>query len=111
MARWQGTTTERGLGNPHQKGRISALTQLRDGDPCFRCQLRGIYHPMNRDSIYWVDGKPRSDLLDYDDYPGRIYGGPQIKRLSYRACNRSAGARLGNKLRPPRKPGRRYTRW
>jgi hypothetical protein len=40
------------------------------------------------------DGRFVSPLLDLDDFPGRAYGGPQIKRLSWRRCNRRAGQRL-----------------
>jgi len=99
MARYRGTTAERGLAGDHQAKRRTALTALRDGDPCARCQLRGIYHPMWRALVTWKDGRPTSRWLDLDDFPGRAIGGPQVKRLSYRSCNRSAGATLGNHMR------------
>ncbi len=108
--RWP--TAERGLGGAHQAARAKALSALADGDPCFRCELRGVYHPMWRAFVYWVDGKPRSAVLDLDDYPGRRFGGPQVKRLSYRACNRSHGAQVGNAIRAAFTPKRgTYTRW
>ena len=88
MPRYTGTTTERGLGCDHQRQRVTALTALRDGDPCARCG-----RPMWRADVYWVNGKPRSRTLDLDDFPGRMYGGPQVKRLSHRSCNRRAGQR------------------
>jgi hypothetical protein len=93
--RWTGTTTQRGLGTSHQQARVRALRTLQDGDPCARCQDRGIYHPMTRDLITWTGGTPTSRHLDLDDFPGRAIGGPQVKRLSYASCNRKAGGRLG----------------
>lgn len=77
MARYAGTTTQRGLGSSHQRARRAALAALRDGDPCARCG-----HPMYR---------AQARMLDLDDFPGRAYGGPQVKLLSHRSCNRRAG--------------------
>jgi hypothetical protein len=72
------TTTQRGLGYDHQRERKRQLAALRDGDICPRC------------------GRPmfRGQYLDLDDFPGRMLGGPQVKLLAHRSCNRSAGARL-----------------
>jgi hypothetical protein len=106
------STTQRGLGGDHQAARKAALAALRDGDPCARCELAGIYHPMTRSLITWVNGVPSSRFLDLDDFPGRAFGGPQVKRLSWRKCNRSAGARLGNSMRRARRPRKTvYNRW
>jgi hypothetical protein len=71
------TTTQRGLGYDHQLDRKRRLAALRDGDPCPRC------------------GGPmfRGQYLDLDDFPGRIFGGPQVKLLAHRYCNRRAGSR------------------
>jgi hypothetical protein len=71
------TTTQRGLGYDHQLDRKRQLAALRDGDPCPRC------------------GGPmfRGQYLDLDDFPGRIFGGPQVKLLAHRYCNRRAGSR------------------
>ena len=94
----QKTTTERGLGWTHQQERKRQLATLRPGTPCPRCHL-----PMHR-----------AQLLDLDDFPGRVFGGPQTKRLAHRRCNRSAGATLGNRLRAARaQPQRAITsrRW
>jgi hypothetical protein len=99
MARQRGTTTQRGLGWSHAQARAAALATLADGDPCARCLLKGIFHPMYRAQVA---------LLDLDDFPGRRYGGPQVKLLSWRSCNRSAGASAGNRMRPRR---RRMRRW
>jgi hypothetical protein len=34
----------------------------------------------------------RGQFLDLDDFPGRMFGGPQTKLLAHRSCNRRAGA-------------------
>ena len=75
--RWRGTTTQRGLGYGHQRTRRERMTALHDGDPCPRC------------------GAPmfRGQFLDLDDFPGRVFGGEQVKLLAHRSCNRRAGAR------------------
>lgn len=77
------TTTQRGLGYSHQAEGKRQRAALTDGTPCPRCG-RGMY---------------RGQQLDLDDFPGRWYGGPQVKLLSHRSCNRRAGAQLGNMLR------------
>jgi len=92
MARWQGTTAQRGLGGGHQSDRQHALAVMPEGALCARCESRGIAHPMTRAVITRrPDGRYVSPLLDLDDFPGRAYGGPQVKRLSWRRCNRRAG--------------------
>jgi len=85
MARYRGTTAQRGLGTAHQadKKRLKALH--RDGDPCWRCG-----QPMYK----WQD-------LDRDHIVDRALGGangPAV--LAHASCNRSAGARLSNQIRP-----------
>jgi hypothetical protein len=110
VARTGLTTTQKGLGYPHQKARVAALKALRDGDPCARCEFRGRYHPMYR---AWAKD------LELDDFPPRVIaralGIEPVKRLSWKFCNRSAGGRLGNKIKAarrgtPPKPSQ-YTRW
>lgn len=113
MAR-QGNTTSVGLGYRHQQARQRALAALRDGDLCARCAARGIEHPMTRALITRrPDGRLVAPLLHLDDFPGRAYGGPQVKRLSYRACNVRAGSALGNQRRWGMHMQMRnaYTRW
>ena len=110
MARYSGTTTQRGLGWQHQKARTAALAALKDGDLCARCEARGIEHQLYRSMVIWKDGKPTSPWLDLDDFPGRRVGGPQVKRLSGRKCNRRSGAHVTNQIRRGRS-ARRYTRW
>jgi hypothetical protein len=85
MARWQGTTTERGLGSPHQRIGRQLFAVWKPGDPCARCG-----QPMWHRWTVTADGR-RVSAIDVDDFPGRIYGGPQVKRLSHRSCNRRAG--------------------
>jgi len=102
------TTTQKGLGYPHQKRKREALAALRDGDPCARCEARGRYHPMYR---AW------SSSLELDDFPPRVIaralGITPVKRLSWSFCNRSAGGRLGNQIKAARRGGQpgQYTRW
>ena len=108
----RGATTLAGLGWPHQQDRQRALAALRDGDLCARCAMRGVEHPMFRAMVTRrPDGRYVSPQLDLDDFPGRRYGGPQVKRLSYRACNRSSGARAGNRTRARKPRAATYTRW
>ena len=89
MARWRGSTTERGLGSAHVAGKKRLLAQMRDGQPCPRC------------------GKPmfRTQALDRDHVIDRAKGGTDgMAVLSHASCNRSAGARAGNLRRPFRPP-------
>lgn len=114
-SRWprRGTTTARGLGADHQQERQRALATFPDGEPCARCQQHGIYHPLSRSAVRRsADGKRLiAPLLDLDDFPGRAYGGLQVKRLSWRFCNRSAGARLGNQMRGITRQWRQSRMW
>jgi 5-methylcytosine-specific restriction endonuclease McrA len=82
MPRWAGTTTARGLGYEHQALR-ARLLPLAFGKPCPLC------------------GKPmlKGQALDLDHEVPRVVGGKGPRRMAHRRCNRSAGARLGNKLR------------
>ena len=85
MARYRGTTEQRGVGHAHRadKKRLKAL--LRDGEPCWRCG-----QPMYK----WQE-------LDRDHIVDRALGGAQGPAvLAHASCNRSAGAKLGNQLRP-----------
>lgn len=85
MARYRGTTAERGLGALHVADKKRLMALHRDGDPCWRC------------------GKPmyKSQGLERDHMVDRARGGtdgPAV--LAHMACNRAAGARLGNQLQP-----------
>jgi hypothetical protein len=111
MAR-QGNTTAIGLGWAHQRQRAQAIRALPPGQPCPRTEICGglpMYATWQQAS---AAGLPRKLWrLDYDDYPGRMFGGPQIKRLAHAHCNRSAGARAGNRMRRRRPRRAAYTRW
>ncbi len=83
MARVQ-SAAYRGLGAHHVADKRRLLAALKDGEPCWRC------------------GQPmyRSQALERDHVIDRALGGtngPAV--LSHAACNRSAGARLGNQMR------------
>jgi hypothetical protein len=110
------------LGSEHQAERIRQLAGLpADGSqPCPRCR-RAMFATVAL--AVAAGASPQLGLLDLDDFPGRVFGGPQVKLLAHRRCNRQAGARLGNRLRgmrraagipspAPRKPAPRwFTRW
>ncbi len=86
VPRWQGTTTQRGLGSFHVADKKRLMALHRDGDPCWRCG-----QPMYK----WQQ-------LDRDHVIDRALGGVQGPAvLAHASCNRSAGARLGNQLQPP----------
>lgn len=110
-----GHTHRAGLGWAHQQARQRALAALQDGDPCARCAARGIEHPMHRDLVTRrPDGRLVAPLLDLDDWPGRRYGGPQDKRLSWASCNRRAGQAVTAAILRNRGAARRavaYSRW
>jgi hypothetical protein len=98
--RWRGTTTQRGLGADHQRIRRQRMAALRDGQPCPRTEICGGLPMYATAAAAARAGLPRKLwLLDLDDYPGRWYGGPQIKRLAHRYCNRRAGQLFGARLR------------
>ena len=85
MARWTGTTAQRGLGSGHVADKKRLMAFHRDGDLCWRCG-----QPMYK----WQE-------LDRDHVVDRALGGTQGPAvLAHASCNRSAGARLGNKLQP-----------
>lgn len=85
MARYRGTTEQRGVGHAHARDRKRLIALLRDGEPCWRCG-----QPMYK----W-------QALDRDHVVDRALGGAQGPAvLAHASCNRSAGAKLGNQLRP-----------
>lgn len=114
------TTAQRGLGwADHQQPRQAALAAFRPGQPCFRCALNGVEHPLPAGLISRsADGRRLiAPLLELDEDPPRALRPPgtrpQQEGLSYRRCNRRHGSALGNQikrlLRPPSPPA--YTRW
>jgi hypothetical protein len=102
------TTTQRGLGNAHQQERRRQIAALLPGAPCPRCGLPMYATPAQASRAAMP---PKLWHLDLDDYPGRIYGGPQIKRLAHRYCNRRAGQRIATARRTARRRAAAYTRW
>jgi len=84
MARYRGTTKERGLGAEHVADKNRLLALHRDGDPCWRC------------------GQPmyKTQALDRDHVIDRALGGtagPAV--LAHASCNRAAGAAAANQRR------------
>ena len=103
----------RGLGSGHQDERQHALATMAEGQLCARHLSMGIEHPLSRtlisrskDGRRWV-----SPFLDLDDFPGRAFGGPQVKRLSCRKSNRSHGATMGNRMRGQARQWATSRRW
>ena len=96
MARWKGTTTERGLGAAHIRRR-KALLPAAIGTPC----------PGPADGIRSrkCTGIIINGYADLDHTVPRALGGTAGDRIICSSCNRAAGARLGNKLRA-KKPKR-----
>lgn len=71
-------------GAGHRKARTKALGQLQEGEPCPFCS-----RPMYLDQD-----------LDFDHMVPLVEGGAQgPRRLAHASCNRSAGAKLGNRRR------------
>jgi hypothetical protein len=92
MARWHGTTTERGYGHQHQAERKRRLARWRPGDPCARCG-RPMYGP--------------PALIDLGHTTDRTaYTG-----LEHRHCNRGEGARRGNRMRGRVRAWQSSRRW
>lgn len=94
MARYYGSSAERGYGTAHQKLRRVLMKAWRPGDPCARCG-----RPM------W--DKKRIDLGHTDDRTG-------YRGLEHAYCNRRAGAgnanRAGRQPKRIRPPGRDYAK-
>lgn len=116
-------TTARGLGHAHQVTRSQQVKVLAasPGRPCPKCGLPMFATPAEAATVYaarrvfMVRGRRVTGRqmwhVDLDDYPGRVFGGPQVKRLMHRHCNRRAGAVVGNRLRALQTPRRGYGRW
>lgn len=92
------TTTEKGLGWPHQKDRARALARHHDGTPCpcldlndcgpaCPCRPHGRGLPMYLDPALNPDALP----LELDHTLARSQGGTRGDRLMLATCNRSRG--------------------
>jgi hypothetical protein len=98
LSRWKrrGTTTQRGLGYPYQQRR-KALLPAALGTPC----------PGPWQGRPWSGKRsPRCTRImvdparmDLDEDPPRAIAPPERWRMCCRACNRGAGATLGNWMR------------
>jgi len=87
--RHRGTTTQR-LGHNHAPDRKRLMAAFKDGDLCWRCG-----QPM----FGWQS-------LERDHVTARALGGIDgPAALAHAHCNRSAGARLGNRMRAAAKSG------
>jgi hypothetical protein len=85
MARYRGTTAERGLGSAHVKDKERLLAAHVDGTPCRRC------------------GQPmyKAQALDRGHVVDRAKGGTDgPAMLEHASCNRSAGSTAGNQSHP-----------
>ena len=103
MARWAGTTTQRGLGAPHQAKR-KALLPAALGTPC-PGPWQGSRSP--RCTGLMVDRK----LMDLDEDPPRAVAKPVRWRMCCVPCNRGWGAGFGNRRRAQaRAQPRRWSR-
>lgn len=93
MPRYRGTTTQRGLGSPHQRERKRQYALLIPGRTiCWRCgQPMWPHQQLDLDHV-----EPRALNPGKPPRPGTT-------RLTHRRCNRSAGSVLGNKLRAIRR--------
>jgi hypothetical protein len=88
MARWRGTTTQRGYHYQHQKLRAALLARWQPGDPCARCGLP-MWHKQR-----WLNGKLIAAIhlghtADRTGYTG----------LEHDTCNEADGATRGNRMR------------
>jgi hypothetical protein len=86
MARWKGTTTERGYGNTHQRLREQRLAAYRPGDLCAHGG-----EPLT----YW----PLAVARRYLDLPHTADRAGYLPGLSCRRHNRGEGATRGNRQR------------
>ena len=77
MARWAGTTTQRGLGGQHQALRRQKLAILVDGTPCRRCG-HPRYHPAR-----CPHGPCWLCTLDLGHHTDRVLGGQGPRELEH----------------------------
>lgn len=116
MATARRSTKQRGLAGEHQPARQQALATMAEGQLCARCASEGREHPMTRAVIRRsADGKRWvAPLLELDEFPGRAFGGPQTRALSWRRCNRRHGQRISTAIQNARRRQAgdpRYDRW
>src|SRR5262245_24657435 len=85
LARWTGTTTQRGYGHAHQSERERRLAAYQPGDPCAHGGEPLTY--------------PKASAADYLDLPHLADRSGYLPGLSCRKHNRGEGATRGNKAR------------
>jgi hypothetical protein len=85
------TTTQRGLGYPHQQSRRYLIANLIDGTLCWWC---GLAMHKAADSN-WDHAE-----LEADHSHSRAHGGHRADRLLHRFCNRQRGDGKRDHLRP-----------
>jgi hypothetical protein len=103
MARYRGTTTERGLGHQHRTQR-AALLPIAIGQPCPGPAYGRRSKHCTRILL--------SGRVDADHTTPRALGGKGTAlRMCCTPCNRGAGAALGNRLRATRRRATALPRW
>jgi len=107
MARWKGTTTQRGMGSGHQRLRQHRLARYRPGDICTHGGEQ-MFYPLPvqvRDRYGTRLVSPWLDLPHTADRSGYLPG------LSCSKHNRSEGATRGNRSRGIVTAWRTARRW
>jgi hypothetical protein len=82
MARWRGTTTERGYGGSHVAERKRRVASFQPGDPCAEC------------------GQPMEAPAELLDVPHDHVNGGYKPGLAHASCNRADGASRSNQTQP-----------
>jgi hypothetical protein len=90
MARWAGTTTQRGYGSTHQAERERRLAQYRPGDLCAH----------GGEPLLWW---PAQFARRYLDLPHNADRSGYLPGLACRRHNRGEGATRGNRTRGVRR--------
>ena len=98
MARWKGSTTERGYGSGHQREREQRLKAYRPGDICAH----------GGEPMWWW---PLAYARRFLDLPHMADRSGYLPGLSCRAHNRADGATRGNRARGMVKHWRSSRAW
>jgi hypothetical protein len=85
MARWQGSTTQRGYGWSHVQERNRRLAAWRPGDPCARCG-QPMWHKQRWSNGRLIAAIHLGHTADRTGYTG----------LEHDRCNEADGARRAN---------------
>jgi hypothetical protein len=98
VARWKGTTTQRGMGSHHQRLREQRLALYRPGDICVH----------GGEAMWWW---PLAVARQYLDLPHTADRSGYLPGLSCRYHNRAEGATRGNHMRSVASVWRTARRW